>query len=278
MNSPIKWMGSKKKLIPWIQPKIPLHNTFIEPFMGSGAVFFSQEPKNALCSDIQAEPIVIINAIKNNPKYFYEEFVELSEYLWFKGSEYYYSLRETYNKGVFKDDNERAVMFMVLLRAGFNGLVRFNPKGEWNVPFGDRGWTGSKKQAVRLYNSFGLDKIEEWSEFLNQGNKQFIQQSFEETINTASKDDLIYADPPYLITTQKYNAWNIEHETKLAEALKNASKRGAKFILSNVYRYKGEENTQLLELYSDFEYELKSHSYIVGPNRHKKVEEIIIFN
>lgn len=280
MNSPIKWMGSKKKLIPWIEQYTPKYNRLIEPFMGSGIVFFSQEPEIAICSDLQAEPIIIINAIKNDPEYFYTEFVGFSERLWYKGSDYYYYLRDFYNKGEFYDDNERAAIFMVLLRAGFNGLVRFNPKGEWNVPFGDRGWHGSKKQAIKLYKSFPYEKFEEWSEFLNQENKQFIQQSFEKSIQEASDGDFIYCDPPYLMTTQQYKVWNEDLEKQLFEELKNASERGAKFMLSNVYNYKGEINTKLMELYKDFNYELKSHNYVVGPKqkRRQSVEEIIIFN
>mgnify|MGYP000933622658 FL=1 len=65
MNSPLKWMGGKTKLIPFIQQFIPKYNTYYEPFFGSGAVFFSQQPENAVCSDIQSEPILIINTIKN---------------------------------------------------------------------------------------------------------------------------------------------------------------------------------------------------------------------
>jgi DNA adenine methylase len=279
-TSPIKWMGSKKKLIPWITQYTPQeYNTYFEPFMGSGIMFFNQEPETAICSDLQAEPIVVMNAIKDFPQAFHSLFIEYSKLLWDNGDTYYYKLRAIYNE---EKENispvKRAAMFMVLLRAGFNGLIRFNPRGNWNVPFGDRGWIGSKNQAVKLHQSFPYEKIEEWSNFLNQGDKKFLQQSFKETIDEAIEGDFIYADPPYLITTQQYKVWNISHELKLAEALKNASNRGVKFVLSNVYRYKEKENIQLLDLYSDFKYELKSHSYVVGPNRHKSVEEIIIFN
>ncbi len=279
MNSPLKWMGGKTKLIPFIQQFIPKYNTYYEPFFGSGAVFFSQQPNNSVCSDIQAEPILIINAIKNAPKEFYTLFSELSQQLWEEGSGFYYSLREKYNKQNMSEF-EKAVSFMILLRGGFNGLVRFNPRGEWNVPFGDRGNKDSKNQAVPLNNLFSLSKIEEYSLFLNSGNKQFLNQSFDKTIQMAKEGDFIYCDPPYLITTQQYNGWNIDDELLLVKELKEASKRGVRFILSNVYSYKGKENKELIDLYSEFKYELKSHNYIVGPkqDRRQVVEEIIIYN
>ncbi len=279
MNSPLKWMGGKTKLIPFIQQFIPKYNTYYEPFFGSGAVFFSQQPEKAICSDIQSEPILIINAIKNSPKEFYDLFSQLSQQLWEEGSSFYYSLRKKYNDGNMSEF-EKAVSFMILLRGGFNGLVRFNPKGEWNVPFGDRGNKDSKNQAVPLNNLFSLSKIDECSSFLNNGDKQFINQSFETTIQRAREGDFIYCDPPYLITTQQYNGWNIKDELLLAEELKKADKRGVKFILSNVYSYKGRENKDLINLYSEFKYELKDHNYIVGPkqDRRQAVEEIIIYN
>ncbi len=281
MNSPIKWMGSKKKLVPWLEEYIPKYNRIIEPFMGSGIVMFSQEPENALCADLQEEPILIANAIKQEPAKFFELFTKYSDDLWNNGESYYYHLRQVYNteKDEIADVN-KAAMFMVLLRAGFNGIIRFNPKGYWNVPFGDRGWHGSKKQAIKLTNSFSIDKIMEWSKFLNTGNKQFKKQSFEETIREAGEGDFIYCDPPYLITTQQYKIWNQELENQLAQELRNASDRGAKFMLSNVYTYKDETNDALLELYKGFEHKKKSHNYVVGPKqaRRQSVEEIIIFN
>jgi len=278
MNSPLKWMGGKTKLIPFIQQFIPKeYNTYLEPFFGSGALFFHLSPENALCSDIQKQPIAIMNAIKTEPNRFYTLFIYHSENLWSGGSKYYYSLRDKFNKGII-DNIEMAAIFMILLRAGFNGLVRFNPKGEWNVPFGDRGHKDSKKQAVKLHNSFQYSRIDECSKLLNTGNKLFFNQSFEKTIQTAGEGDLVYCDPPYLITTQHYNGWNQDDENRLADELKAAHKRGVKFILSNVYKYKEKENNDLLELYKYFKYELFSHNYVVGPDRHQIVQEIIIYN
>lgn len=282
MNSPLKWMGSKKKLIPFIEQFIPKnYNTLVEPFVGSGIVTFSQEPESAIVADLQAEPIAIFRSIKNKPEAFHALFIKYSQELWEGGSDYYYATRKEYNAK--KDDMhevKRAAMFMVLLRAGFNGLIRFNPKGEWNVPFGDRGHAQSKTRPTPLHAMFPWEKIEEWNSFLNSGKKQILHQSFEKTISQTAEGDVIYADPPYLITTQQYKTWNEGHELLLANELRAADKRGVKFMLSNVYEYKGKINDNLMELYEGFEYKIKPHSYVVGPksSRRQSVQEIIIFN
>ncbi len=270
-------MGGKTKLIPFIKEYIPTYNKYIEPFLGSGAIFFSQQPENSLCSDKQKEPIMIMESIKSSHEAFYAALVMYSEILWDEGSDYYYEMRKRYNADDFKGAN-KAAAFMFLLRAGFNGLVRFNPKGEWNVPFGDRGHKNSEKQAHKLYDAIPYEYIREVSTFLNEGDKQFIHQSFDKSIHQAGNGDFIYADPPYLKTTQQYNGWDETDELLLAKELKAAHERGAKFILSNVYTYKGEKNNALLELYKDFDYKLKPYKYVVGPNRQRNVEEIIIFN
>lgn len=279
-KSPLKWMGGKKKLLPEIRKHIPEnYNTYIEPFFGSGAVFFDLEPKHSICSDIQPQPILICNAIKNNPSKFIKEFMDYSDTLWDTGEDFYYHVRDMFNKHRNSfPDVKHAAMFYLLLKGGFNGLVRFNSKGEWNVPFGDRGHKNSKKQAQRLI--LDEQQIQKYSLFLNSGNKEFLVQDFEKTIARANKGDLIYCDPPYIETTQKYNSWSYDHEERLYKALASADNRGANFVLSNVYEYKGKVNERLLDLYKDFFYSIIQYNYVIGPSkkRRQSVKEILIFN
>lgn len=279
-ESPIKWMGSKQKLLPKILDRIPKnYNTYIEPFFGSGAVFFALKPKKALCSDVQHEPIIICNSIKKKPKLFHEYYSEYVEILWEKGKDYYYYLRDEYNNNNYKyTEVEMAATFMLLLRSGFNGLVRFNKKGHWNVPFGDRGHKHSKSQANKLHIEY--DRVIKYNQLLSEGEKNFKVQDFHSSISEAGKGDFIYCDPPYIETTQKYNGWNYDNEMELKNALSAAVKNGAKFILSNVYEYKGVVNEKLLDLYSNYNYEIIDHNYVIGPNKERRqnVKEILIFN
>jgi DNA adenine methylase len=281
-KSPLKWMGSKKKLIKHILPLFPSkYNTYYEPFLGSGIVMFNLEPNNCVCSDVAPEPIIILNSIKDNYKEVYDNFKVMADKLWEEGEEYYYKLRSYYNENKENLDSiERASTFLILLRSCFNGVVRFNAKKNysWNVPFGKRG--SKEYSSSPLYNDNMLEEFKIYSDFLNRKNKEFKISHFKDTITRAGKDDLIYCDPPYITTGQEYSSWTIGDEALLAKELKAAHSRGAKFVLSNVYMYKGEENTPLKELYKEFNFVFIDHEYIIGPKakRRQKVEEVLITN
>lgn len=283
MHTPIKWTGSKQKLTSWIIEKFPSKfNTYYEPFFGSGAVFFDLEPKNSVCSDVQTEPIVVMNSLKSNIEDVLFQLKILSENLFIQGEPYYYSVRQEYNKNKnLFDDSKRAAYFMFLLKSCFNGVVRFNTKKDnaWNVPFGQR--YSENTTNTHLLDESYQKNLNQISLFLNTINTNFINCSYQESIEKSVEGDLIYCDPPYLFAGEHYNgSWNLEHEISLSEKLKAADNRGVKFVLSNVYTYNEKTNDQLMSLYSNFKYELKDHNYIIGSNAkaRKKIEEIIIYN
>lgn len=285
MKAPIKWMGGKSKLAPKILELMPQqYNAYYEPFLGSGAVLFALEPMNSIASDLMIEPISVFNAIKKNPALTYELFQALADELWEKGSDYYYEIRELYNQTKMNMDVFHvAAHFMFLLKAGFNGVVRFNPNknNSWNVPYGKRGYKGNK--PVKLYNEKLLSELEQYSAFLNTGNKEFLTASYEDIIPKAQKNDVIYCDPPYTETSsdKRYNmGWSWDEDVKLSLLLREAAKRGANFILSNIIEYKGNINNQLIELYEDFSFEVVEHKYIVGPKSKTKqaVKEVLIYS
>jgi len=285
IKSPIKWMGSKAKLADEIVKLFPTtFNIYFEPFFGSGAVFFKSRPINSYCSDLMGEPIAVMNAIKNSPEKMYKKFKELSDELWERDEDFYYKVREFYNNGKdIMNDATRAAYFLFLLRAGFNGVIRFNAKknNSWNVPFGKRGTKTLKK--TKLYNSEFFDEILQHSEFLRSGTKIFKVESFETAILKAKQNDIIYADPPYTKTSSKkrYNmSWGIEDDKKLRDTLVSAVSRGANFMLSNIIEYKGETNGYILDLYNGFKYKFIKHQYIIGPKAktRQQVKEILIYS
>jgi DNA adenine methylase len=279
MDSLFKWQGGKTKLLPYIRDLAPLlYQFYFEPFLGSGTLFLKEEPNNAILSDIQSEPIILFNAIKNTPDDFYNTFKTEADKLYKEGSDYYYSLRDKFNNKVYYSDAELAGMFLVLLYSGYNGLVRFNSKGHWNVPYGDRGSELSKTKN-NIKTIFPYHKIQEYSFFLNQHNSVFENKSFEEMIPRSDKYDFIYVDPPYLNTQGKYSTWTEKDENNLFELLMQADKRKVKFLLSNVYFYKGKKNDWLLEMYKGFHYKLIDYNYIINQKvEQKECQEILIYN
>jgi len=282
MRSPLKWTGSKAKLVKHILDLMPQeYNCYYEPFLGSGVVLLNVNPKQAFCSDIIPESPMVMEAIKDDPKGIKEQLRKYTAMLWTRGGEFYYIAREEYNseKGEMPTV-DRAALFIFLVRSGFNGLIRFNKDNCWNVPWGKR---GSKKTNGCVYTEEYGKVIMEASRILNEGKKLFDVCSFEDTIRMAGKGDIIYADPPYLSTD--YNrycgfVWDEERERLLHEEIFKAHDRGAKFILSNIYLYKGKKNKKLLKIYKDFDHTIVDHQYIMGPNKNRrpKVSEVLIYS
>ena len=133
-SAPIKCQGIKTKLVPWIKAIIPadFDGRWIEPFMGSGVVVFNVRPRKALLADSNPHLINFYQAVAKGEitaavtRRFLER--EGEELLRSKG-EYYYSVRERFNR------HGNPLDFLFLNRAGFNGMIRFNQCGEFNVPF-----------------------------------------------------------------------------------------------------------------------------------------------
>ncbi len=131
---PIKSQGIKTKLVPWIKSIVPdeSENLWIEPFMGTGVVAFNIAPKRALLCDTNPHLINFYTAIQQEDitpesvrRFLEDEGVKLLK----KGESHYYELRNRFN------EKHQPLDFLFLNRAGFNGMIRFNKKGGFNIPF-----------------------------------------------------------------------------------------------------------------------------------------------
>jgi len=148
---PIKIQGIKTKLVEWIigQINFEIKGRWIEPFMGSGVVGFNAQPKRAIFADKNPHIINFYTAIKRKEitSHKVEMFLKVEgEKLLQKGEEYYYEVRDRFNR--FQDPLD----FLFLNRACFNGVVRFNSKGEFNTPFGKNTRRFSKAYITKIVN------------------------------------------------------------------------------------------------------------------------------
>ena len=146
---PIKCQGIKTKLVPIIKHSVQLndHGIWIEPFMGSGVVGFNVMPKNAVFADSNPHLINFYNAIVRDEidglkvrKFLEKEGGELSKF----GKDYYYEVRERFNQ------KHTPLDFLFLNRSCFNGVIRFNKKGGFNVPFGHKPERFSKAYITKI--------------------------------------------------------------------------------------------------------------------------------
>ncbi|PAF52216.1 Dam family site-specific DNA-(adenine-N6)-methyltransferase [Helicobacter sp. 13S00477-4] len=266
---PIKCQGIKTKLVDWIKFKITnINGIWYEPFMGSGVVGFNIQPKNAVFSDTNPHLIGFYNDIKNqivSPEAI-KEYLEIEgKKLFIEGDSYYKEVRARFNISPNSFD------FIFLNRCCFNGMMRFNSKGGFNVPFCRKPNRFTKSYITKITN-----QVKNISNIIKSNNYSFFCDSFEDIIPSAKKNDFIYCDPPYIDRYSDYfNSWSEKDELKLFELLKNTPSR---FILSTWNHNQYRKNIYIEEYWDLFNIDTKEHFYHLGAkekNRNIMIESLI---
>lgn len=270
MVPPIKSQGIKTKLVPWIKSIVPsdFDGVWVEPFMGTGVVAFNIAPKHALLCDTNPHLINFYSAIQSGKitSSLVKEFlIEEGSNLLSKGQEHYYFIRDRFN------NYHEPLDFLFLNRAGFNGMIRFNRSGDFNIPF-----CRKPNRFAQAYVTKIVNQVTCISKLLKMKDFTFKHQSFEETIKLATGNDIIYCDPPYIDRhADYYNGWNDSHEHGLFDALGGVS---GKFILSTWHHNDFRSNDYITSLWNKFNVLTKEHFYHVGgseENRNPVVEALV---
>lgn len=225
----VKWVGGKRQLLQQFKnlelypPEKfdPVKNTYYEPFVGGGAVFFDLLPKNAVLSDMNKELVITYNVIKDDV----EDLIKsLKKYKYEKN--YFLRVRAKDPQGI--SDIEVASRFIYLNRTAFNGMYRVNSKGEFNVPFG-------KYDNPLICDEVNLRRV---SKALK--NVQIKHQDYKEVLKKAKKGDFVYFDPPYypVSKTASFTAYTKDsfldkEQIELRDAFVELHKRGCFVMLSN---------------------------------------------
>ena len=272
ITPPIKSQGIKTKLVPQIIELMPsFSGRWIEPFLGTGVVAFNSGTPKALLSDINPHIINFYSKLQSGEitpltirKYLYLEGEKLknSDKM---GDEYYKQIRDRFN------ETHDSLDFLFLSRAGFNGMIRFNKKGHWNIPF--------CKKPERFSKSYITKIVHQAENCLNKITDKWIFQNkdFRDIIINADENDLIYCDPPYSGRyTDYYSGWSDEDENDLYELLANTK---ARFILSSWHHNKFRYNENIRKYEKNFNIITKEHFYHAGAkekNRNPMVEALVL--
>ena len=268
---PIKCQGIKTKLVPLILSCAASvrFERWIEPFMGSGVVGLNARRPVALFADLNPHPIRFYSAIKEGTvtpetaRAFLEKEGEQLENI---GEKHYYDIRERFNK------HGAPLDFLFLSRACFNGMIRFNGKGKFNVPF-----CRKPERFARAYITKIVNQIAQFQEAIRHYQWDFVCREFETTILQATADDLIYCDPPYLGRHVDYfDSWTEDDEQRLFKAL-SATK--ARFILSTWHSNQYRTNQTLETFWKPFHVVTKEHFYHIGAkesNRNPMLEALVM--
>lgn len=277
LKSFIKWAGGKTQLLENLDNNFPkdLNKTevnikrYIEPFLGSGALFFhiiknikKYKFEEIVISDINTKLINVYKCLRDDVELLIEILEKLKvEYLSYNSlnekEEMFYRIRESFNtekEDIFLQSAE----FIFLNKTCFNGLYRENKKGKFNVPFG-------KTENPGFYVRTKLLEISEMLNLKNSNNENIVKILNEEYFNLTDYIDnstFIYFDPPYRpITKGGFNdyikgGFNDENQIQLANFCKEINRQNCKFLLSNSDPKNLDENDEFFdELYSSFHIE-----------------------
>src|SRR3989339_256778 len=225
----VKWVGGKRQLLKQFR-ELHLYppagfnsekNTYFEPFVGGGAVFFDLSPKKAVLSDLNYELITTYNVVKNDVNKLIKL---LKTYKYDK--DFFLDIRSQPTKKL--SDIEIAARFIYLNRTCFNGLYRVNSKGEFNVPFGSYNNPLICDEDNLLKISRALSKV------------SINSEDYKNVLNKAKKGDFIYFDPPYypVNRTSNFTGYTKEgffekEQTELRDVFVKLHKIGCFVMLSN---------------------------------------------
>lgn len=242
--SPLNYIGGKYKLLPQILPLFPENiNKFVDLFCGGCNVGINVSAKSILFNDNLTYLIDLYNVFKEKSEEEILRYIEnrIEEYsLSLTNQQGYIRLRSQYNL------DKNPLDLFVLIAYSFNHQIRFNSSHQFNTPFG------------KERSSFNVRMKENLILFLREiKNKTvvFNSKNFDELdLSSLEKNDFVYADPPYLITTGTYNdgkrgftGWDEECEKQLLNLLDSLSNRSIKFALSNVIFHNEKTNIILKE-------------------------------
>lgn len=287
----LKWAGGKSQLISDIKNVIPNNLiqkdfTYIEPFVGSGAILFwmlNNFPnlKKAVINDINEDLINTYKTIASNPnelisilEIMQNEFHALEGNLENKKI-YYYEKRELYNTRT-EDQIGQSALFIFLNRTCFNGLYRVNSKNLFNVPIGSYKKPTICDSENILAVSKALQKVE------------ILCGDFEQTIDHADKNSLFYFDPPYkpLSETSSFNSYakiefNDREQIRLRDFCSKLDALNHTWILSNSDVKGKDKNDNFFDyIYSDFNIQRVEAKRTINANPKKrgKLTELLITN
>lgn len=293
-RSPFFYVGDKFKLVPQLKENFPKDiDRFIEPFCGGGSVFLNTDAKQYLLNDIDSYMIKLhqfLISSSSQPQAFWDELkFDIEKYnlsATFMGrdipKEYRKEFVKTYfakyNKEAytklrsdFNDDKDDMMLLYMLLIYGFNRMLRFNSKGDFNLPVGNVDFNKNVVDALNSYFEYVSDKD---IELFNMDFQDFVEMV------QPTPNDLVYLDPPYLITFSEYNKlWNEDSEMRLIDYLDQLDARGIRFAVSNVLWHRQRYNGTFNEWAQKYNIvKIKSNYISFNDNTEKDTYEVLVKN
>ena len=278
MNKPfLKWAGNKFRVLPHLIPHIGDPKRYIEPFGGSLSVALNISADEYILNDINKDLYCLYTNVD-------KEFVGECRELFTDDNntrERYLELRKEFNSE--EDCRKRAKLFLYLNKHAFNGLSRYNSKGEYNVPYGKENKDSKTGRIVKTKAHFPEQELNYFRDVFSNRKVEFFNTSFsdEALYKNVSSGDVVYFDPPYIPVSDTANftdyateGFSYDQQVQLAELAESIANRGAKVIVSN------HDTSVSRELYKNAQiYPIEVHRSISakGSGRKKANELIAVY-
>ncbi len=280
--APIRWAGSKKKLLNEMLHAFEKNKTiYVEPFLGSGVVLLNvlenKIYEKCYVNDINSNLILFYSTLKNNVNQLVKKIDGLCrEYNSFEKDEqkweFYYKKRDSFNKNQIQSVT-RSALFWFLMKAGYNGVYRVNSKGNFNVPCGKREKIVCNGDALKMISK----KIHN-VEFFCMDYQQFIDIVLKKE---KEKSIFIYCDPPYIPETESskkhilYTQNGFEHEKFITYINKISNQKKISIMISMA------ETETVTEVYKSSAFNKVNIEEIlrkVNPKKQIKSKEVAFIN
>ena len=260
----LKWAGGKTQLLPELLTRVPKsYGTYLEPFLGGGALFFALNPKTAVLNDSNSELISTYMAVKTQPLNLIET---LNDHARKHSKTYYYEIRE--QKVEPNDTLTIAARLIYLNKCCFNGLYRVNRQGHFNVPYGGYKNPNICDEKNILLCSEALQGVE----LTSLDFRDFIA-------HYGTKGDFAYMDPPYIPVSEYSNfdryskeKFKFGDQIELATMYKDLVQRGIYAILSN------SATTLSKKLYQNFQIDTVTAIRAINKkgDRRGEIDEVVV--
>lgn len=267
----VKWVGGKRQLLDAIIPLLPDHfSTYVEPFVGGGALLFEIQPKKAIVNDLNHELINLYKVIKDKPN---ELLLLLEEHELNNSEEYFYQIRaldrsESYDE---MSDIEKAARIIYLNKTCYNGLFRVNQSGQFNSPYG-------KYKNPNIVNK---PVVLAMANYFQNNNITLLNGDYKIALKKLRKGAFVYFDPPYMpisssssFTGYTENGFDKKQQIELKRECDKLNSKGIKFLLSN------SDHPFIRELYKDYEIITVKAKRSINSNSNKRgeINEVLVRN
>lgn len=231
MKPLVKYRGGKSKEIPHLEKHIPeFSGRYIEPFFGGGAMFFYLEPKRAIINDINSKLMAFYKGVKSDFDTLQKELSEIEKIYRTNRKKFeelkaqtptervnddnealYYQIRDMFNDLTDKKYSD-ALLYFFINKTAYSGMIRYNSKGEFNVPYGR--YANLNTSLVTKAHSRLL------------ANTEIYNCDYKNIFEMAEEDDFMFLDPPYDCIFSDYgnaehkDGFNEKNHTELANAYK----------------------------------------------------------